>query len=374
MPPDAAGAPANTSPPSRRAAILRTTFVVGVLAIVFLVILPRFIDYQEVIAAFQGLTAQQILFVSVIGVVAWFATGAIFSALIEGLSWLRGTQAWLILAGIGASIPLGPWNMAVLWVVIRGWGRGAQETTGGVALYGVFDQLSRLAMGIVGAIILIFAEGMGTVDELEGNAVVALGVISLVLFAVAAGILIGIVRSEPLARRIGAFGATVGRLRLPHVSAGRACRTSWARCSTSARPSAASFGNVGSSRSRSRWSRSSHGPSCCSPLCGSAVSRRRSCRRARSWPSSPRSSSSRSCRSHRAAQACPELLYISMFTTLTDGQYSAEISAGVMLYRAYQWFLPIPLAWILLGRSRHGKSLLPTASEFKGGSPEAASA
>jgi hypothetical protein len=63
-----------------------------------------------------------------------------------------------------------------------------------------------------------------------------------------------------------------------------------------------------------------------------------------------------------------------MFTTLTGGQYSAEISAGVMLYRAYQWFLPIPLAWILLGRSRRGKPLLPTASEFKGGSPEAASA
>ena len=84
-----------------------------------------------------------------------------FAALIPGLGWLRGTQAWVILAGVGASIPLGPWNMAVLWVVIRGWGLGVQETTGGIALYGIFDQLSRLAMGVVGAIVLVVAERNG---------------------------------------------------------------------------------------------------------------------------------------------------------------------------------------------------------------------
>ncbi len=66
----------------------------------------------------------------------------------------------------------------------------------------------------------------------------------------------------------------------------------------------------------------------------------------------------------------PELLYISMFTTLTGGQDSAEISAGVMLYRVFQWFLPIPLAWLLLGISRRGRSLLPTAAEFRGRSEE----
>jgi hypothetical protein len=301
VPPDTAGAPANTSPPSRRAAIMRTSIVIGVLAVVFLVILPRFIDYQEVIAAFQGLTAQQILLVSVIGVVAWFATGAIFSALIPGLTWLRGTQAWLILAGIGASIPLGPWNMAVLWVVIRGWGRGAQETTGGVALYGVFDQLSRLAMGIVGAIILIFAEGMGSVDEIEGNAVVALGS-SPSSCSPSSRAPHRIVRSEPLARRIGAFGARlVGSIyrrlggRAPDVKG-------------SVLHFRETLGGIVRERGILAFTLSmvsnSRGPSCCSPPCGSVVSRRPPCRRARSWPSSPRSSSSRSCRSRRAAQAC----------------------------------------------------------------------
>src|SRR5258705_351615 len=88
----------------------------------------------------------------------------------------------------GGAGALGPWNMGVLWVIIRGWGLGAQETTGGIALYGVFDQLSRLGMGIVGAVILLVAEGQGSVDEIEGDAVIALGVISLVLFVVATGL------------------------------------------------------------------------------------------------------------------------------------------------------------------------------------------
>jgi len=61
----------------------------------------------------------------------------------------------------------------------------------------------------------------------------------------------------------------------------------------------------------------------------------------------------------------PELLYISFFTAYTGGADSSAISAGVMLFRAFQWLLPIPLAWILLGVSRRGKPLLPTKSEFQ---------
>ena len=113
----------DTKPPGRRDAIIRIGIVVGVLFVVFGLILPRFIDYQQVIETLQGLTLRDYLVVSVFGVLAWIVTGAIFMMLIEGLGLIRGLEAYLILTGIGASIPLGPWNMAVVWVVIRGWGR-----------------------------------------------------------------------------------------------------------------------------------------------------------------------------------------------------------------------------------------------------------
>ena len=55
------------APPSRRAALMRSGLIVGVLVLVFLVILPRYIDYGEVVAAFQALTLNQIVIMTVLG-------------------------------------------------------------------------------------------------------------------------------------------------------------------------------------------------------------------------------------------------------------------------------------------------------------------
>ena len=89
-----------------------------------------------------------------LAIVAWIVSGLVFSAMIEGLSAIRGTMSWLILAGIGASVPFGPWNMGVLWVVVRGWGIGNAQATAGVALYGVVNELSRLVLPLIGLVVL----------------------------------------------------------------------------------------------------------------------------------------------------------------------------------------------------------------------------
>ena len=141
-------------PPSRRAAILRTGLVVGMLAVVFGVILPRFVDYSEVVAAFQSLTLPQLLLMLVLVAGAWLVAGLLFWALIPGLSLFRATEGYLILSGIGASVPLGPWNMGVLWVVMRGWGVSIRAATSGIALYGVINQLNRLAIPLFALILL----------------------------------------------------------------------------------------------------------------------------------------------------------------------------------------------------------------------------
>jgi uncharacterized membrane protein YbhN (UPF0104 family) len=60
-----------------------------------------------------------------------------------------------------------------------------------------------------------------------------------------------------------------------------------------------------------------------------------------------------------------ELLMISAFSTLAGPQYEAAIAAGVLLYRIYFWFVPIPIAWILLKVTRRGKPMLPTTGELR---------
>ena len=61
----------------------------------------------------------------------------------------------------------------------------------------------------------------------------------------------------------------------------------------------------------------------------------------------------------------PELLFISGFSAIAGAEYQAAITAGVFLYRIYYWFVPIPLAWILLKVARRGKPVLPTTAELR---------
>ena len=67
-------------------------------------------------------------------------------------------MSWLILSGIGSSVPFGPWNMGVLWVVVRGWGVANIPATSGIALYGVVNELSRLFLPLL-AIVTLAATG-----------------------------------------------------------------------------------------------------------------------------------------------------------------------------------------------------------------------
>jgi hypothetical protein len=295
----------------------------------------------------------------------WIVTGAIFAALIRGLGIVRGTESWLILTGMGASIPMGPWNMAVLWVVIRGWGRPMQETTGGIVLYGIFDQLSRFGLMVLAGIVLVVAEGLNRGVSVESGLIVGFFVVGLGLFVLLGGGLVLVVRSERLARTIGAFAERIvrailhrlGRSGTPDVQ-GSLVRFRLTLGDTVRQRGLLAF--IASMASKIGWAvlmivamRLVDVPARALPdaiiLAGVAAVFVITV-----LPISP------------GGAGVPELLYISIYTTYTGGAYSAEISAGVMLFRMFQYALPIPLAWILLAISRRGKPLLPTTAELRG--------
>jgi putative heme transporter len=350
------------APPSRRAALMRSGLIVGVLLVVFGIILPRYIDYADVIAAFKNLTFTQFLVMTGLGAIAWVVSGLIFSALIEGLSWIRGTMSWLILAGIGASVPFGPWNMGVLWVVIRGWGIDIAAATSGVALYGIINILSRMFLPLFG-IVAVALSGDLTNPELAGKAW-TIAIVSAVAFIVVTSLIVGIVRSERVADWIGRTGQRVAdwvlhRLRrsgtpdvdgaihrfrdqlglvirrrgLTALSIAVVSQFAWAIvllvalrvCGVpdQALSGAQIFGVYAL------------------VMCITII------------PLSP------------GGAGVPEMLFIAAFSTIAGTQYQAEITAGVFLYRLYFWFVPVPLAWLLLKVARAGKSVLPTTSELR---------
>ncbi len=348
--------------PSRRSTIMRTGLIVGVLFVVFVIILPQFVSYEDIIDAFLSLSPLQIVVMTLFGIVAWAVSGAVFSALIPGLSLVRGAMSYLILTGTGASIPAGPWNMGVVWVVIRGWGLSNAAAGSGIALYGVADMLSRLALPILVIIPLLLAGELEDRGEIRTVGFIAL--IGVVGFFVFGGLIMAVVRSQRLA---DALGRQSQRL------------VDWVmrRLDRSGSPDVA--GAVGRFRDqmgaviRQRgWlaivvaiiSKVVWAVVLLAALRAVGVPERAISGLevltvyAVTWivliiPIAP------------GGAGVPELLMISMFTTITGGQYQAEISAGVFLFRIYNWFLTIPLAWILLKVARRGRPMLPTGAELK---------
>jgi uncharacterized protein (TIRG00374 family) len=349
-----------TRPPSRRAAILRTGLVVGVLALVFGVILPRFVDYADVVAAFQALTLPQLLLMVVLVFGAWLVSGLPFWALVPGLSLLRATEGYLILSGIGASVPLGPWNMGVLWVVMRGWGVSIRAATSGIALYGVLNQLTRLAIPLFALIILTVTGSRPSSNGWPWF----IAVLSAVIMLVATGVLVAVARSERVADAIAAFIERTRdwlyrRLKREGGSDIRAAvhkfRDELGELLRAKGLLAMVVGILG----QFAWCivlivalRIVGVPEdVLAPAEVLAVFALTSV--ITIIPIAP------------GGAGIPEILYIAGLSAIAGPEWEGLITAGVMLFRLFQWFLPIPIAWILLKVTRRGRPVLPTMGELR---------
>ena len=350
------------APPSRRSALLRSGLIVGVLVVVFLVILPRYIDYSEVAAAFSALTLNEIAIMTVLGIIAWFVSGLVFCALIPGVSIIRGPTSWLILSGIGSSVPFGPWNMGVLWVVIRGWGVANIPATSGIALYGIVNELSRLFLPLFAVIVLAVTGDLSKAQNADKAWAVA--VISAIAFVVATAVIIAVVRSERAADWLGRTLQRIvswtlqrlGRDQAPDVSGSVHRFRDQLGLVIRDRGLAALAVSIAS---QFAWIavltvalRLTGVPQSVISL-GEIFGVYALVMVLTIIPLSP------------GGAGVPELLFISGFTTIAGSGYEAAITAGVFLYRIYYWFVPIPLAWILLKVVRRGKSMLPTTTELK---------
>jgi len=362
--PDAMASPSAIAPASdassRKAALLRSGILLLVLFVVFGLILPRFVDYQEVAQALAALTLDQILVMTILGVIAWFVCGQLFTVLTPGITPLRGMVAYLILSGIGSSIPFGPWSMGVVWVVFRNWRISFEDSTSGVALYGIINTLARFALPIF-AIGFILATG-----ELGSGrkAAVIISIISAIIFVVSVVVMLAVVRSDRAAnklaevverfvswilRKLGrheqpdvdgsihrfrdSVGDLVRRRGLAGLAVTLAAQIPWAIAFVTALRFTGVPADVLSA--------------------GEIIGVFALVAVITIIPISP------------GGAGVPELLYISFLSAIAGPSWEAAITAGVFLFRLYVWFLPIPIAWILLKVVRRGQPVLPTTAELK---------
>jgi uncharacterized protein (TIRG00374 family) len=360
--PDPARAAAPAAPPSTRGTLVRSAFIVGILALVFGVILPQTIDYGEVLAAFQELSPGQLVVITALGAAAWLVSGLLLAALIEGLSALRGVMSWIILSGIGSSIPFGPWNMGVLWMAVRGWGVTNTAATSGIALYGIANTLTVLFLPLL-AVAALTVEGGFTVSARPATAwILALMVAGVAIVAIA--LIVAIVRSDRIARWVArtsqrAADAVVRRL-------GRSGGPNVERAIDHFRDQLGSVirrrglaGLLLATAGHLAWAVVLVAALRMVGLDDDALPAGRIfavyalVMIVMLLPIAP------------GGAGIPEIIFIGALTATADGIDRSAVAAGVFLYRVYFWFLPIPLAWISLKLSRRGRSTLPSAAELR---------
>ena len=194
--PSAAGAGDEAARPSRRSVLARIALLVGIFVVVFVVLLPRLIDFDTVGAALAGLTPGQLALLIAGTLLAYVANAGPARVLVRGLSWPRAIASDLVGRAVASTIP-GPSDVAVKSVLYRQWAVPVESATAGLALASLFEPLSSLALPLVATIGILLAGEQAT------SRVILLTAVCLVLLAVAALMLMAIVRSESLARGLG---------------------------------------------------------------------------------------------------------------------------------------------------------------------------
>ena len=210
---------------SRRAIVGRAAVLVGILVVVFGIMLPRLVDYEAVRAAVAALTPWQVALLGVTSLVAYVANGP-YRVLVPGLSWLRAVGSDLAARAVVSTVP-GPTDAATRFVLYRQWSIPTDAASAGIGLAALFETLSCFALP------LIAFPGLIVLDHPTRSKAIVLALIGLAVLVAAAVLLVSLVRSEDLARRIGgwlegwprASGRCSARRRQPGSS--RAC-WSWA--------------------------------------------------------------------------------------------------------------------------------------------------
>ena len=182
-----------------------------VLLVVFLVILPQFIDYELVVDSFLSLELWQLGLLLLMAVVTYVLQGITLKSTLKDLGVIDSTLAMQASLAVKGSIP-GPMDTAFRFRLALAYKYSVEEATLSAATLKGLDWLARLLMVPTAIAILL----------VSGQSIVGLELIAIIGLVVSIGgiiVVIGVLRSERLALRLGNLvqdvvtwlGAKIGR-------------------------------------------------------------------------------------------------------------------------------------------------------------------
>jgi len=183
------------SRPDRKKAIIAVSIAVVVAVIVFGVIFPQLVDWNEVFDVLRGVDKVDFALILLLGALRWIPSGWIYSIVLPGLSVKNGTQAWVATTGVGSTVPGS--DLVLRVAMYRSWGFALERTMSGMFLSGIVEMATKLTL----ATLAVLLWGLYRLDL---NAL-AIAAIAAAVIGLAAAVVALILRSERNARKFGEF-------------------------------------------------------------------------------------------------------------------------------------------------------------------------
>lgn len=177
-------------------AIRELLLVGGVLFLIFVVFLPQFIDYGQVVDSMLQLSIGEIIVLTLLGMAfMWFSAG-VYNTLIPGLGWWEGWKAWASSNSVAFVAPPGA-DLAIRFGMYRTAGITGEAASAGIILSFFFTTGYKLVIPIVALAWILIEEGI------DDDLIVTVTIIGLA--AVVAGIALTalILYRKTVALRIG---------------------------------------------------------------------------------------------------------------------------------------------------------------------------
>ena len=190
--------------PGRRKRVIQTVIALVVVVAIFAGLIPQLVDYGDVWDAVRGMSAGQVGLLAVITAVYF---GGIWALYMAGFPSMRLGEAAVqqqASTAVAYTVPAGgALALGVQIGMITSWGFTGAALSRGVVVVGIWDQFSRIAIPVLGAVLVVF------VSDIAATAAISIAAAALI-FAGAIVMLILVLRSDAAARWLGRLASRVG--------------------------------------------------------------------------------------------------------------------------------------------------------------------
>ena len=204
--------PSSSTPPAVPTATLdkKKSIILGLIGLAFIVlifwkVIPTIGSYSQAWESLENMGWGSVSLIVFALLVYLGVYGFTFMVAVPGLRFWQGQQVNQAAFAISNGVPGGgAVGLAVQYGMLTSYGTSPAATTAAITAVGLWGTFITLGFPIIGVLALLAGGGGGT-------AYLAVALVGLAILAAAAIVLVLVIRSEPLARRIGAWANTVLR-------------------------------------------------------------------------------------------------------------------------------------------------------------------